>query len=364
MINSRLRVAYALGTRPEIIRSARLLRLMERHPRFDLRIIDSGQHYDREMSDDFIDELDVPTIHVDLKVGSADPVAQTAAIMTGTAAALADLQPQALCVFGDTNSSLGAALAAVKADLPLVHIEAGCRSHDMRMPEEINRRVIDHVSQLLLAVSQLGAANLGKESVPGRVAVVGDPLFDVFTERAPAVHPPANAARGLLTLHRPENVDDAQHLKRILDEIGSVSSSIGLTWIFPVHPRTRRVLPSQLSCAIEPIAPLGYNELLFELSTSRVCATDSGGLQKEAFWARVPCVTVRRSTEWMETLEAGANVLASAGAGLADAIERSVAKTLPPEFDNPYGDGRASERVIAALEEWLTKRSATGAGAG
>lgn len=346
-------MAYALGTRPEFIRSARVLRLLRGDPRFELLIVNSGQHYDREMSDAFLEELGLPDFDVDLKVGSADPAHQTAAVMLGTAAVLERTHPDALCVFGDTNSSLGAALAAAKTDTPLVHIEAGCRSYDMAMPEEVNRRLIDHASQLLLAVSESGAQNLEAEAVPGRIVVVGDPLFDVFAERAPAAQRGEPPRRGLLTLHRPENVDDPSRLEAVLDEVTALPEPA--EWTFPVHPRARRTLPSRLASSLKLVAPLGYAELLRELARADVCVTDSGGLQKEAFWARVPCVTVRRSTEWTETLRAGSNELASVG-DLAEAIRRALKKALPVEFENPYGDGRASERVVEVLEEWLRAR--------
>jgi UDP-N-acetylglucosamine 2-epimerase len=354
-----VRIAYALGTRPEVIRSSRILRLMVESADVELVLINSGQHYDRNMIGDLLGELDVPEIDVELAVGSSDAVTQTAAVMTGVGSALELTKPDALCVFGDTNSSLGAGLAAAKRGLPLVHVEAGCRSYDMTMPEEVNRRIIDHVGQLLLAVSDLGAENLEREAVPGRIAVVGDPLFDVFRERATAVAGARRSTRGLITLHRPENVDDPDRLRRILEDIDAASERAGLTWTFPVHPRTRGALPDQLPGSIEAEAPLGYAELLRALLSARVCVTDSGGLQKEAFWARVPCVTVRRSTEWLETVRAGANVLAQPGSSLLEALAQAAGTQLEERFENPFGDGHASERIVDTIQRWLAEGGRT-----
>jgi UDP-N-acetylglucosamine 2-epimerase len=355
MTERRLRIAYTVGTRPEIIRSAVMLRLLTASPDFEVATINVGQHYDANMLGDFVGELDVPRIDVDLAVGSADPVVQTATVIIEVGRILDRIAPDALVVFGDTNSSLGAALAAAKAGIPLVHIEAGCRSYDMTMPEEVNRRAIDHVADLLLAVSQTGADNLLRERVPGFVVVIGDPLLDIFVERTPEVVTRTDGG-GLLTLHRPENVDQPERLELILDEVAASSALNGLGWTFPMHPRTRAVVRRQLPSCIERVPPLGYGELLATLFSSRVCVTDSGGLQKEALWARVPCVTVRRTTEWPETTAAGANELAQPGIDLRDAIARALDKRIAPAAKNPFGDGNASQRGVEVIREWLLRR--------
>jgi UDP-N-acetylglucosamine 2-epimerase len=235
-----------------------------------------------------------------------------------------------------------------------VHIEAGCRSYDMRMPEEINRRATDHISDLLLAVSAHAAETLAGERVVGRVMQVGDPQFDVFNERKTPFVARAERRGGLLTLHRQENADDPERLRSLLHEIAAADPE--LEWVFPVHPRTRKNL-HDVPETIMATEPLLYGELLETLVRARVCVTDSGGLQKEAFWARVPCVTVRETTEWVETVAQGANELAQPG-GVRGAVERALAKELTELYENPYGDGNASAQIAEALRAWLSDSEA------
>jgi len=313
------------------------------------------------MFGDFFSELHVPAATDNLGVMVQDPARQVAEIMIGAAAALSDDPPDVLCVFGDTNSSLGFALTAVKLKIPLVHIEAGCRSHDMSMPEEVNRRIIDHISGLLLAVSPLGATNAKGEGVPGDVRVVGDPLYDVFNQvRLHGVGVRSDKlgstkeALGLVTLHRPSNVDEVKDLKGILRQLTKASEQSGVQWVFPVHPRTRRSLPARLPLAFRVVDPLPYTALLEVLHSARVCVTDSGGLQKEALWAAVPCVTIRANTEWMETVWQGANTLAPPGSNIADVIIQRLRPDSAADFSNPYGDGRASERIVKAIQDWCS----------
>lgn len=347
-----LRIGYVLGTRPEVIRSARILRLLSNDDDVDTVVVNTGQHYDHNMLGAFLDELEVPYVSVDLEVGPADPGVQTATVIEGITRVLRSERVACLCVFGDTNSTLGAAVAAVKGGVPLVHVEAGCRSYDMRMPEEVNRRVVDHMSALLLPVSEHGADVLAGEKVPGEIVVAGDPQFDVFSEQRVRITAGAERTKGLVTLHRPENADHRERLAAILEEVVAAPGADTIEWVFPVHPRTLRALPD-VPPMIRVCDPLPYGALLATLLESRVCVTDSGGLQKEAFWARVPCVTVRPTTEWVETVSVGANVLAQPGANVADAVAWALATELPAEYENPYGDGRASERIVSTIKEWL-----------
>jgi UDP-GlcNAc3NAcA epimerase len=341
-------VLYVLGTRPEVIRSARTLQILADDDAVELLLVNTGQHYDERMMGALLAELAVPPIDFDLNVGSDEPARQTARIVTETARVLAETTPDTVCVFGDTNSTLGAAIAAAKAGAGLVHVEAGCRSFDPRMPEELNRRAVDHVSHLLLAVSELAAHNLEREHVMGAVRIVGDPQYDIFLTHVRSIDTTAPRDHGLITLHRQENADDPDRLAQILEEV--VAGAPDIPWIFPVHPRTARAL-SRPPRAVELVEPLLYGELLATLATSRICVTDSGGLQKEAFWARVPCVTVRETTEWMETVAQGANELASPPT-VTEAVERARTKRLPGDYENPYGDGRASERIAEILRSW------------
>jgi UDP-GlcNAc3NAcA epimerase len=348
-----LRLTYCLGTRPEVIRSARLLQLMANDPSVELTVINSGQHYDGNMFGAFFAELRVPPAATDLGV-TGDPVEQMAEIIRGAGLFFGDIPADAICVFGDTNSSLAFALAAARLHIPLVHIEAGCRSYDMSMPEEVNRRLIDHCADYLLAVSELGASNLRGEGVPGRIEVVGDPLFDVYS-RMEVQAGVRDRPHGLLTLHRPANVDNRERLGAILDQVVKAANRSGLDWIFPVHPRTRHTLPESLPSSIVTVEPLPYAELIAVLRSAPVCVTDSGGLQKEALWAHVPCVTIRPNTEWMETIWQRSNVLAPLGSDITRAIIESLDRTSTRDFSNPYGDGTASERVVDSLKDWFLR---------
>lgn len=347
-----IKLGYVLGTRPEVIRSARILELLDADPEIDATVVNTGQHYDDNMLGAFLRELEIPYVSADLQVGASDPATQTAAVIAGVACLLEERPIDAVCVFGDTNSTLGAAIAASKRSVRVAHIEAGCRSYDMAMPEEINRRAVDHISDLLLPVSDLAAENLRREHAPGRIEVVGDPQLDVFSRRLLPKVDPMERTKGLITLHRPENADDPERMSRIIQQIASAPVSGTIDWVFPVHPRTAASL-RDVPPEIQLSEPLGYQDLLNLLFASRVCVTDSGGLQKEAFWARVPCVTVRRTSEWMETVWAGANELAQPDENLSSAIAAASGRVLPPEYDNPYGLGDASERIVRALKEWL-----------
>lgn len=344
-------IAYFVGTRPEVIRSARTLRALAADPAVRLSVINSRQHYDDNMMDAFFRELHVPAAVANLEVGSAESCLQTMTTAARAAEALLALRPDCLCVFGDTNSSLGAALAAAKTGIPLVHIEAGCRSFDMAMPEETNRRLIDQIAGLLLPVSQASVDNLAAECAPGYVHRVGDPLLDVFRE---SFFPFAGDREGgLLTLHRAETVDDPARLDELLDQLSMASELNSLEWIFPVHPRTRRALPSDAVSGVVFVDPLPYRDLLTVLSRSRLCVTDSGGLQKEALWAKVPCITIRKSTEWIETISQGANVLCPPGGNLVVAVQRALDGSVPRDFHDPYGSEDASREVIQAVVGWL-----------
>jgi UDP-N-acetylglucosamine 2-epimerase len=284
--------------------------------------------------------------------------------MTGTAAIIKQYAPTCVCIFGDTNTSLGGCLAGVTAGVPVVHIEAGARSHDMTMPEEVNRRLIDHSSDLLLAVSQACVENLIREDVPGSVVDVGDPLYEVFADNM-ALLPPAHVDRlakpkCLMTLHRQGLVDDAKALGTVLGSVSRFAEAQNIEVVFPAHPRTATMIKKELAESVDGIsvtAPLLYQDLLFLLRGSVLVITDSGGLQKEAFWAGKPCVTVRSTTEWGETVAAGANVLAL-GEEVGPAAEHmlSVSLSPPSQSTDPYHGLQASMRVVDALVERYARR--------
>ena len=364
-------LVLVLGTRPQIIKSAPIIQQMLRQ-RLDVKVIHTGQHYDYKLSKIFFEEMDLPEPYVNLEVGSGSHAYQTGETMLRLEKVLMDLKPSLVLVPGDTNSALAGALVAVKMGIKVAHVEAGARSYDMSMPEEINRRIIDHISSVLFAVSEGCVKNLKKETVLGRIYLTGDTMFDVFLKHMPlasksnilkenALDPQTYA---VLTLHRAENVDNPLKLESIVKAIIQLSN---MYVVFPVHPRTMSRLSSQgllrkLEEAkhVKLLKPLGYHDILKLESEAKLILTDSGGVQKEAFWLKVPCITLRENTEWMETVEFGANflvgydtnrIVSTAKILTNDSHVRDKIKRLP----NPYGNGRAAEKLVEFLLEYLNQ---------
>jgi len=323
--------------------------------------VHTGQHYDHAMSATIFRELEMPEPDVNLAVGSGPHGAMTAEMLRGLEPVIAEHRPDGILVYGDTNSTLAAALVAVKAVYPdggrpwLTHVEAGLRSFNRAMPEERNRIVADHLADLCLAPTDAAMVNLAHEGLGARAELVGDVMADAFawaasrsTEHLPAV------ARGLeryvlLTLHRAENVDDRATFARLAAEL-----DIGLPVIFPVHPRTRALLASgtvTLPDNVVTVDPVGYLEMVALETSAFAIATDSGGVQKEAYLAGVPCITLRTETEWVETVAAGWNRVSGLEPG---ALAAALADVTFIDRDRPrpelFGDGRAAERIIASLE--------------
>ena len=352
-----LRIAIVVGTRPQIIKSAPVIQEAIRR-NLELDIIHTGQHYDYELSQIFIKEFNLPKPTVDLNVGSGSHVYQIKEIMLRLEKYLLESKPSIVMIPGDTNSALAGALTAVKLDLSVAHIEAGARCYDMHMTEEINRRLIDHCSEILFTPTENCKANLERESVLGSICQVGDTMYDVFLRfRSHADKSDifsklelSDKEYGLLTLHRAENVDNAERLKSIFK--GVTGSSIRI--VFPIHPRTKnRLGESNISLEgtnVKVVEPVGYIEMLKLLKHAKMIITDSGGLQKEAFWSKTPCITLRDRTEWVETVSAGVNFLVGTE---SDKIVQAI-NLVEKEYDvikerftgNPFGDGRASERII------------------
>lgn len=347
-----------VGARPQFIKAAPVSRVLRtRHDEF---LLHTGQHYDVEMSAVFFKQLHIPEPDRNLDVGSGDHGAQTGAMLAGIEAVAKDYRPDWVLVYGDTNSTLAGALAAAKLHFRVAHVEAGLRSYDRRMPEELNRVVADHLSNLLLCPNQTAVANLAREGIRETVEVTGDVMYDVFLQnvevarRESRIVAELGLERGgyhVLTVHRPENTDDPAHLRGIL---AGVASSEKKT-VFPTHPRTRPALAAS-GLEVPPnlllIDPVGYLEMLALEDSAELILTDSGGVQKEAYFAGRPCITLRETTEWPETVEAGWNTLTGAD---AEAI-RSALRSVRPRGPRPdlFGDGRAAERVVAALEANLS----------
>jgi UDP-N-acetylglucosamine 2-epimerase len=349
-----MQVVSIVGARPQFVKAAAVSRVLGARHREVL--VHTGQHYEPGLSQVFFDELGIPAPDVNLAVGSASHGRQTAAMLAGIEDVILDRSPDWVLVYGDTNSTLAGALAAAKLRVPLAHVEAGLRSHNRGMAEEINRVLTDRVSDLLFCPSDTARANLAREGIDTGVEIVGDVMADALAwalqrleQRTPACRrfglPPG--AYLLATVHRAENTDRPERLRGILDALRSAPDPV----VFPVHPRTREALARHAIAtggSLQAVEPLGHFDLISLAQHARAILTDSGGLQKEAYWLGVPCITLRDETEWVETVAAGWNRLAGADPPrIVDAVNTiSRPETHPPL----YGDGRAAERVVEALE--------------
>jgi UDP-N-acetylglucosamine 2-epimerase (non-hydrolysing) len=363
-----VQVALVLGARPQIIKSALLIRLSNEDEHVRLSIIHTGQHYDYEMTKVFFEEFSLPDPTVNLDVGSGSHAQQTAKIMSRLEPVLLEQKPDLVLVPGDTNSTLAGAVTAAKLHIPVAHIEAGARSYDNRMPEEINRRLTDHCSTLLFTTTENCSRNLLKEGISkASVHLVGDPMYDVLLQQLPKAERTAILSRldvkpksyALLTLHRQENVDNLENLKNILDAIVRLKLEI----VFPVHPRTRKQLHNfnlytklKEQKHVRLIEPVSYLENISLIKNANFVLTDSGGMQKEAFWLKTPCITLRENTEWVETVQLGANYLVGAESErivkTAEEIienEQVLRKKLE-KLPNPFGDGCASQKILKIIK--------------
>jgi UDP-N-acetylglucosamine 2-epimerase len=370
-----LHVVLVLGARPQIVKSAPLIHLAAQNSEVKFDIIHTGQHYDYEMSKVFFDELQLPDAAANLNVGSGTHAWQTAQIMMRLEKILKSKQPDLLVVPGDTNSTLAGALTAAKLHIPVAHMEAGARSYDMCMPEEINRRLTDHCSSLLFTSTENCTQNLLKEGISeNSIRQTGDTMYEVLLQQLPKAQRStileqlclAPKTYALLTVHRPENVDNPQNLLNIADAILQLKN---LTVVFPVHPRTKKQLQKlkvyrkfQEKAHIKLVEPLGYHEMLWLIQNAKVVLTDSGGIQKEAFWLHTPCVTLRENTEWVETIQLKANQLTGADTKkILKAVDQVAEKeeTLRKVFEklpNPFGDGKASQKILEVVLQYNGRR--------
>ncbi len=319
-----MKILSVVGARPQFVKVAVLVNAFDQYNRdhgncIEHRLLHTGQHYDPQMSDVFFDELDLPKPYVSLGIGSATPGVQTAAMLASIEACLGKWRPDAVIIYGDTNSTLAAGLAAVKLHIPLVHLEAGLRSFNRRMPEEINRIISDHVSDLLLCPTATAVSQLGTEGLAEKARLVGDVMLDAvlqFAERSTAAAllkamGLAGKDYALVTLHRAENTDDFYKLADVI----STLEQLPVSAVLPVHPRLKKLLGDEgrrmLSSYkhIHLIDPVGYLEMLALQKSALLILTDSGGIQREAYFLGVPCLTLREETEWLETLTGGWNHL-------------------------------------------------------
>jgi UDP-N-acetylglucosamine 2-epimerase (non-hydrolysing)/UDP-GlcNAc3NAcA epimerase len=353
-----VKIVTVIGNRPQFVKAAAVSRLLrEGH---DEVLVHTGQHHDDELSAIFFEELQVPRPEQQLHIAGGTNTEQTARMLAAIGPLLVSERPDVVLVYGDTNSTVAGGLAAAQATIPVVHVEAGMRSFDRRMPEELNRVLTDHLSDLLLVPSETARANLERESVAGRVVMVGDVMVDVsmmFQPRAKAETRPlrdAGVEAGafvLCTAHRAGNVDVPERLRKLVDILLALDEPV----VLPLHPRTGARLDAagwldELASAehVRLAPPLGYMAFTALLTNARRVLTDSGGVQKEAYFAGVPCVTLRDTTEWVETVGARWNVLVDLD--LHSALT-ALAETPPDARPQLYGDGRAGERVVAAIDE-------------
>jgi UDP-N-acetylglucosamine 2-epimerase len=358
-----MRIVTVIGNRPQFVKAAAVSRLLrERHEEL---IVHTGQHYDDELSNVFFDELGVPAPAVQLGIGDGSATSQTARMLAALDPQLDELEPDMVLVYGDTNSTLAGALAAAQRNLPVAHVEAGMRSFDRRMPEELNRVLCDHASDLLLCSTETAVRNLERESVGGEVRLVGDAMADVTLAFAPVAERRSTALADhgvepggyvVVTAHRAGNVDDPARLGRLVQ----ILESLPLPAVFPLHPRTRaRLAAAGLldGLSLEPqlhlAPPLGYLDFLTLARHARAVVTDSGGVQKEAYLLGTPCVTLRDTTEWVETVDAGWNVLCDLD---VDAVLAALRRE-PPSGPRPelYGGGQAGERIRDALDAYTAR---------
>jgi UDP-N-acetylglucosamine 2-epimerase (non-hydrolysing) len=350
-----VRVLSVVGARPQFVKLAPIAKAME--GRAEHVVVHTGQHYDELMSDVFFRDLGIGEPDVNLAVGSGKHGEQTGAMLAGLEPVFERFAPDWVLVYGDTNSTLAAAVAAVKLHMPVAHLEAGLRSFNRRMPEEHNRVLTDHAADLLLAPTTVAMQHLSNEGLADRSILVGDVMTDVLYSvrdrvRAESVPLPDGVEPGrfrVATLHRPDNTDDPERLAAILEQL----AALDLPVLLATHPRLGHLaekhgIPLEQG-AVRSIPPLAYPQLVSAVDQSAGVVTDSGGLQKEAFLLRVPCTTIRPETEWVETVESGWNRLVSDDlAALKTAVEREAPA---PTDTTPYGDGHAAEKVVDALLE-------------
>lgn len=361
-----LKLLHIIGARPQFIKYFPIQQAMDRPQykttAFSSVLVHTGQHYDYQMSQVFFDELGIRPPDYHLEAGSGNHGKQTALVIQKSEDVLLKEKPDIVVVYGDTNSTLGGALAAAKLHIPVAHIEAGLRSFNKKMPEEINRVLTDHISSYLFCPSQVAVDNLAAESIASKavnhepyVFIVGDVMYDVLLHALSIAnkkskilgHLNLNPKQyNLLTLHRAENTDDAEQLDAIIEFVNDIS--LKTPAIFPMHPRMAKAYAGakkHFHDHIRIIDPLGYFDLLMVLKNANCLLTDSGGMQKEAYWLHVPCITLREQTEWIETVQSGWNILWRDYRGLHQTADKTDA----------YGEGHAAHKIIEALIERTIK---------
>jgi UDP-N-acetylglucosamine 2-epimerase len=354
-----MRIVTVVGNRPQFVKAAAVSRVLRE--RIDELIVHTGQHYDDELSRVFFEELSVPAPDRELDAGGGTNTAQTARILAALEPVLDELAPSLVLVYGDTNSTLAGTLAASQAGIPTGHVEAGMRSFDRSMPEELNRVLTDHASDLLLCSTDTAMRNLEREGVRGESHLVGDVMADVslsfrdIAEERSTILDDLGLAPGeylAVTAHRAGNVDPPERLEALVSLLEALPGPV----VLPLHPRTRERLEAaglmERLGGIRVVPPLGYLDFVKLARHARAVLTDSGGVQKEAYLLGVPCVTLRDTTEWVETVEAGWNTLVDLD---RDAALTALERPLPDERPELYGGGHAAERVCEVLSAYTQR---------
>lgn len=358
-----VRILTIVGARPQFIKAAAVSRVLRRTRGLREVLVHTGQHYDPNMSRIFFRELEIPEPDANLGIGSGSHGAQTGRMLEALERVISRERPDWVLVYGDTNSTLAGALAAAKLGIPVAHVEAGLRSYNRDMPEEINRVAADHVSDLLFAPTRAAVANLRREGIaPGKIVRTGDVMYDVAlyysgkAQRASRILGKlALAGRDyvLATVHRAENTDHPERLRAIFSALGRLARDIAV--VVPVHPRARQALTRsgwRAGPGLHLIDPVGYLDMVMLEKHARLIATDSGGVQKEAYFYRVPCATLRTETEWVELVETGWNSLVPpTSAGRIYRSLRGILRDFRPPRGNRhlYGDGRAADAIVKRL---------------
>lgn len=358
-----MKIITIVGARPHFIKAAAVSRVLRATEGINEILVHTGQHYDTNMSDVFFEELEIPRPDYNLGIGSGTHGEQTGKMLEAIEKVLLEEEPDWVLVYGDTNSTLAGALAAVKLHIPVAHVEAGLRSFNRRMPEEINRVLTDHASDLLFAPTKTAVMNLRHEGITEeRIKLVGDVMYDAalfYGKKAERQSQILNKLGLkpkeyiLATVHRAENTDDPVRLRIIFDALCEIAGEIKV--VLPLHPRTREALIKsgmydKVASSICLTEPVGYLDMVMLEKNARLIATDSGGVQKEAFFYRVPCVTLREETEWVELVELGWNLVVppfSVG-GIADVVMSRLGSFKGVE-ENPYGEGHSAVKIVDYL---------------
>ena len=352
-----MKILSIVGARPQFIKLGPLSKeIRKQHNEI---IVHTGQHFDKEMSANIFSDLEIPKPDYNLKIHGGNHGEQTGRMMIDLEKLVQGLRPEAIIVFGDTNSTIAGAIVGSKLNIPIVHVEAGLRSFNRNMPEEINRIITDHTSQLLFSPTMTAVKNLENEGLKNRTFFTGDIMVDALMQNVEKVNIDTTLKRlkiktnkyFLLTLHRPYNVDDPSRLSLILKKLSQIQTLI----IFPIHPRTEKVLSDnkiKIGANIFLIKPQGYLDFLSLINSAKKVLTDSGGIQKEAYILKIPCLTIRTETEWTETIKGGWNKLI--GPENHDFIEQIISTKAPKNNQNIFGENVA-KKMVSIINKNLTK---------